>query len=118
MIRKYVPWLLCPILASATALGADFQFSARVAVLPSLSVSAASTGDPAPARAILSVSGSQDQCLDVRWVEAGERRPVAIPAAGDDPDTGLYRLDDRGRGTLAAIPADVPAVAVVQITLN
>jgi len=98
--------------------GADFEFAARVSVVPSLSVSAASTGGSTSSKATLSMYGTQDQCLDVRWVDDAGAALDLLSSASGESTSDLFRLDGRGRGTVATRHHDAPAGATVQITLN
>ncbi|MBU0743681.1 hypothetical protein KKA85_08100 [bacterium] len=118
MFRKSSLVLFCAVLASTPAMGADFLFAARVSMLPSLSVSAAPAGDPASAQATLAMSGTQDRCLDVRWLDGAGTAIDPTASPDDAPTSSPFRLDGRGRATVSMLTHRAPAGTTVQITLN
>ena len=118
LLRMTFLLLLCSVLTSTSALGADFQFDARVRILPSLTVAGHSTEDPATAATALALRGTQDQCLELAWIDSdGEPVDVSPPAA-PEVMTGLHVLDDDGFGVIDTAADTVPAGWTLQITLN
>ena len=118
MFRKSCLLCFCAVLTSTSAVGADFHLDARVSVLTSLSVSEVPTEGPAHENTTLTMDGTQDQCLDVRWIDGAGETIDLQSSPGTDPAVGLFCLDGRGRGVVAPLPQDAAAVALVQITLN
>jgi len=118
MFRTSCLLLISAVLASTSAVGAEFRFNARVTVLPSLSVAASPTGDETSEPTALAMTGTQDQCLDVHWAPAPGLESDPPDLTHMAPAGALIRLDGEGRGTFSAANAAVPAGATLQITLN
>lgn len=118
MFRRVCPLLFCAVLASTPVRGADFIFAARVSVLPSLSVSAAPTGDTAAVTETLAMTGMQDQCLDVGLVATGAATAQRATRPDGPQGTDLIRLVVRDGSPLASHMLGAPASTTVQINLN
>jgi hypothetical protein len=115
MIHKTCPWLLCAVLASTTAWGAEFEFAARVTVLQTVSVTAVPAGDALTVTATLVPAETQDRCLDVclRAAERPRTGPAMFAANRSATTAGGVQPV-----FAASLPLVAPDGATVQINLN
>jgi hypothetical protein len=118
MIRNTSLLLVVALLAATPVLGVDIPFAARVDVLQTLDIATARLDGPAASPTALSMQGTQDQCLDLEWLD-GEGATLPQGAIGiGQAVTGLFRLDQDGLGTIEPGSDGLPDGSTLQINLN
>ncbi len=118
MIRNTSLLLVVALMAASPVLGVDIPFAARVDVLQTIDVAMARHDGPRVSLPALSMHGTQDQCLDLQWLD-GDGVTLPQGAIGNKwAVTGLFRLDQDGQGFIEPDSDGLPDGSTVQINLN